>query len=567
MKSIKSKLVLIILILVTTSSLLTVSLGLYRSFGVTDEIIHTLIQERLGSTNNMLKIYLEEQFGTLTLNPNGDLTDDNGTSIKGQNVYIDRLCQEMNVVATVFSKDGDNYTRVLTTIVDEAGQRVVGTTLDPTSEAYEEISKGNAYHGEAEILGSRYMTEYVPILDNNNQIIGLYFVGIPIESLDTILAQGEQSTIKSLLVLVPMLLLLAVGVTIFISGKMTKPIRKATLAAQQIADGNFDVELSVDTKDEVGQLAIAFNETIEKLVNYQGYIDEISDALYKLSLGNLNIKLHREYLGQFKKLKDSMQNLIANLNDTLLQINQSSEQVYCGAEQVANASQALSQGATEQASSIEELSASIAEVTDQIRKNAENTSVLHDKAEFAGQEMQISNGEMKEMILAMDEISMKSAEISKIIKIIDDIAFQTNILALNAAIEAARAGTAGKGFAVVADEVKNLAGKSAEAAKHTTILIDETVSAVKNGSQIAQKTATSLNVSADATREAVELIEEISKASQEQATAIDQINLGIEQISAVVQTNAATAEESAAASEELCGQSNILKELISKFSF
>jgi len=286
----------------------------------------------------MLKIYLNEQFGTIRLSPNGDLTQQDGTSIKGQNEYIDRLCQEMNVVATLFAKNGDNYTRVLTTIVDENGQRVVGTTLDPTSEAYQQISNGNTYYGEAEILGSLYMTEYVPILDNNNQVIGLYFVGVPIESVETILAQGEQTTMKSVLLFVPIVLLIAVAITIFISGKIAKPIKKVTQAAQQIADGNFDVELSVDGKDEVGQLAVAFNLTIEKLVNYQGYIDEVSDALDKISRGNLNVQLQRDYIGQFKKLKDSMQDLITNLNDTLLQINQSSQQVYCGAEQVANAS-------------------------------------------------------------------------------------------------------------------------------------------------------------------------------------------------------------------------------------
>lgn len=354
-------------------------------------------------------------------------------------------------------------------------------------------------------------------------------------------------------------------VTYFVSSGIASPIKKVTNVAQQIADGNFDVTLDVKSKDEVGRLANAFNLTIERLVNYQGYIDEISDALYHVSQGNLKVQLQREYAGQFKKLKDTMQSLTSNLSSTILQINQSSSQVHSGAEQVANASQALSQGATEQASSIEELSASITEVTDQIRKNAENAKSAHEKANFAGKEMHDSNDQMREMMAAMEQITYKSSEISKIIKIIEDIAFQTNILALNAAVEAARAGAAGKGFAVVADEVRSLAGKSAEAAKNTTVLIGETIKAVNNGSQIADKTASSLHKSAQVTMDAVTLIDEIALASQEQATAIVQINQGIEQISTVVQTNAATAEESAAASEELSGQANILQELISKF--
>ncbi|MEA4989211.1 MAG: methyl-accepting chemotaxis protein, partial [Anaerovorax sp.] len=396
----------------------------------------------------------------------------------------------------------------------------------------------------------------------------------PIEGSPWIVALGVESSeilkevnaVKFILIVLSLAaIIIGAIVTFFVSNKIAKPIQKITVAAQEIADGNFDVTLAIDSHDEVGQLAQAFNLTIKRLINYQEYIDEISDALMKISDGDLTIKLHKEYAGQFKKLKDNMKALIQNLNFTFVEINQSEEQVNSGAAQVANGAQALSQGTTEQASSIEELSASINEINGQVRASAENAKSASGKAKLAGTELDSSNEYMKNMVSAMGQISLKSSEISKIIKVIEDIAFQTNILALNAAVEAARAGSAGKGFAVVADEVRNLAGKSAEAAKSTTNLIEETRSAVENGSRMAEQTASSLGKSALLTKEAVSLIHDIAEVSNEQAMLIAQINLGVEQISAVVQTNAATAEESAAASEELASQSTLLKELISKF--
>ncbi len=565
MKSLKGKLMLIILVLVTASSLLTVTIGLLTSFKITEHIIQTQVETELKSGTNMLQVYLNQQFGPLSLKDEGELVDQNGQDIAGRYEYLDELARNMNMVATVFAKDGNNYIRTLTNIKDGNGARAIGTALDINGDVYREISNGRVYFGEAEILGAQYMTGYMPFFDSNNQTIGLYCVGVPIETVQNILNAGVASTVKTVAAIIMFILLLAGAVTYFISAGIAKPIKKVTEAAKEIADGNFDVTLSVNSHDEVGQLATAFNLTIQRLVNYQGYIDEVSAALLDVSNGDLTVQLQMEYAGQFKKLKDNMQALLQKLNSTLLQIDQTADQVDSGAGQVAGGAQALSQGATEQASAIEELSASIAEISDQIRQNAEHSKAAQSKAEFSGNELQRSNLQMKDMVVAMGQITAKSAEISKIIKVIDDIAFQTNLLALNAAVEAARAGEAGKGFAVVADEVRNLAGKSSEAAKNTTLLIEETVKAVENGSQLADRTAHSLDESARMTMESIDLIHKISQASHEQATAIVQINQGVEQISSVVQNNAATAQENAAASEELSGQSNILKELIYKF--
>ncbi len=376
----------------------------------------------------------------------------------------------------------------------------------------------------------------------------------------------EVNSLRNLLIGLCLAVVLIGGILIyFVSDRIAKPIQTITRAAREIADGNFNVTLSVNTKDEVGQLAEAFNLTINRLINYQEYIDEISEALLDVSNGDLTIKLHKEYVGQFEKLKENMKSLIRNLNVTFHEITQSGEQVNSGAMQVSNAAQALSQGTTEQASSIEELSSSINEITARVKESAGNAKSASDKAQLAAGELDSSNAFMEDMVHAMEEITFKSSEISKIIKAIEDIAFQTNILALNAAVEAARAGSAGKGFAVVADEVRNLAGKSAEAAKNTTSLIEETLSAVAHGSEVAKKTAGSLSRSADLTKDAVSLVHTIANVSEEEAGLISQLDAAVEQISAVVQTNAATAEESAAASEELAGQSSLLRELISKF--
>ena len=375
----------------------------------------------------------------------------------------------------------------------------------------------------------------------------------------------SRTLVIAMLALSLLALIVIITVVVIVISKSLKPIHGVVSAANKIVDGDLDVEVKAKGDDEIGVLSKAF---MEMSGNLKIIIGDIGYLLGEMSNGNFAIQTgHKDkYIGEYQKISEAMASIIHTLSNTLTEINTASQQVSVGADQVSSAAQALSQGAAEQASSIEELSASIAEVTEQIKENAENASLARDKAEENGIELMQSNAQMKDMMDAMQQISSKASEISKIIKIVDDIAFQTNILALNAAVEAARAGNAGKGFAVVADEVRNLAAKSAEAAKSTATLIEETIETVNSGFTIADKAALSLSKSAEVATSAVAVVDSIATASREQAEAIMQINQGIEQIAAVVQTNSATAEESAAASEELSGQAEMLKQLISRFN-
>lgn len=328
-------------------------------------------------------------------------------------------------------------------------------------------------------------------------------------------------------------------------------------ASREIAEGRVDIELVKYNNDEFGELVDEYQKVINN-VKYQAKVAE------EVSKGNLTLDVkpvsNDDLLGHsLKKLVEDNRRVLGNISDA-------GYQVTIGASQVASASQSLAQGSTQQASAIQQITASIDEIADKTKQNAEEANSAASLVEKAIEDVKHGNEQMRGMMSAMQDINKSSESISKIIKVIDDIAFQTNILALNAAVEAARAGEAGKGFAVVAEEVRSLAAKSAAAASETAELIEDSISKVGLGSEIADETAKALGVITDVVQQSEVLINDIAQTSNYQATAVAQIEQAITQVSQVVQTNSATSEECAAASEELSNQAARMRDMLSVYN-
>ncbi|HMM07082.1 MAG TPA: methyl-accepting chemotaxis protein [Clostridiales bacterium] len=458
-------------------------------------------------------------------------------------------------------------------LLTEEGTYIVDTTnTDNAGKQFEVINDGDAERLEAIKNAKETKIEGIDPETKDKAII--YSMPVKVDGIDKTWSyqysvdQSEAfESVKTMIIIVVSITVVGLLLLAFIIFRNLKkslaPVGKIVHNIEQMGQGNLNIEKADHyTNDELGKLT-RINEHTAEILN--SYIGEISEVLTKISNGNLNQEVTREYIGDFNEIKVSLNNIINSLNSTFGEMDRSADQVFEGASQVSEGAQSLSQGAAEQAGAIEELSATLSEITAQIKANAENAAKAKEISVLNGQTTAEGKVQMDLMIKAMDEISNASNKIGKIIENIDDIAFQTNILALNAAVEAARAGSAGKGFAVVAEEVRNLAGKSAESAKDTAALIESSLAAIENGSKIVTQTAEALEKIAEGTERSDEVVQEIADASEEQAKAADQVNIGMEQISGVVQTNSATAEESAAASEELSGQSQMLKELIGKF--
>jgi len=376
------------------------------------------------------------------------------------------------------------------------------------------------------------------------------------------LRAAQTKFIVILLVLGIASVLVSILFGVYITRSITRPIWELETAAKQMEQGNLKVDIKYISKDELGSLSNSMRQMSDKIFYY---MNAISKAMQQLADGNLEIPSHDTFQGDFLPVQEALFIVINSLNETISEINIFSDQVASGSDQVASGAQVLSQGVIDQASSVEELAATMSEISQQVEENAETSQLVKTVVGEMGINILACNQQMQEMKTAMEEINAYSTQIRKIIKTIEDIAFQTNILALNAAVEAARAGEAGKGFSVVAQEVRSLASKSSAASKSTAVLIEQSLAAVEHGTKLAEETAGSLMKIADGTDGMISEINQIAEASKKQATSTAMISIGLDQISDIVQTNSATAEESAAASEELYGQSQLLKNKVSRF--
>lgn len=381
---------------------------------------------------------------------------------------------------------------------------------------------------------------------------------------DDFLAEAKQAG-TSITVMFIIVILVLIVILIIAANGISAPVHKLTHLTRRLADGELNTDINVRGNDEIGKLAESMRMLVHRLNTYIDYINEISFALDRFSDGFLNIELKHTYDGEFAKIKISLEKVSAVFKDTIGKITDASSNVTNGSVEMANTAQMLAERTSRQADLTKSLTTTVNNLSAQVSENAIHAMNAANQGKDVGEKADRSSVRMNEMMEAIRQINDKSSEISKIIKVIEDIAFQTNILALNAAVEAARAGEAGKGFAVVADEVRNLAGKSSQAAKDTTALIEETIKTVENGTQIADRTGEILSEVISGVEQIVNLINEISSASAGQADALKQTLQGVDRISMDVQENAGAAQESFNASKELSEQAHNLEKIAAMF--
>lgn len=467
-----------------------------------------------------------------------------------------------NSRAYMINKTGDtiaDITLETITVQNIEAEAQSDPSLQELATIHGEMRQGKNGFGSYTSGEDKMFAAYAPVPDTDGWSIAVTAPQI------NYLASTRDAIVVNLLVIV-ISILLSVVVALALARNIGSPMKACVNRMKLLVEGDLETPMpQIKNKDETGVLARSTESLVEGL---SIVINDISYLLNEMANQNLDVHTTHEevYVGSFQNILHSMRNMRKELSGAMRQVNHSAGEVSDASDQLSASAQMLSQGTTEQASSVEELAARISVIADQVKHTASGALEVRSQTHQTGEEVLLCNQKMQSLVEAMERIQASSEEIEKILKTIDDIAFQTNILALNAAVEAARAGSAGKGFAVVAEEVRNLAGKSAQAAQNTSDLIGNSTEAVHIGTEIAKNTADILLGVVNSIQAVVEAIDNIATVSSEQSESVEQVSEGINQISVVVQNNSATAEEGAAASEELSAEATCLKELVDQFT-
>ena len=526
---------------------------LFIRLSVADNKIDYFVSKPLVSISSQLR--LRDELNTV----NGSLLDMiSETNSSAANSAADKI----SIADEIIEKELET---ISDTIADKAELDKLVSAYRESEKAIETI-RGLAASGDSEGAFSVYTEQYIPKFKSINESIGVIGDMTATESDDIFSSYKHifSRAITIFCILAAISLSFTAYVLIVFRNSIVDPLKIIVLACKDLRNGRQIQPLHITSKDEFGEVAASFEEMSD---NIEFIISDMCSMLSEGASKNLNARSAdtSRYVGKYKELVESVYAIFADMSKDMHLTNDIAEQVSSGSNQISSVSQTLSQGTTEQASAIEQLSMTVSSISELSKDNAEQAGNASEMSVEASHGIDESNRCMAQMLEAMNEITETSKEIGKIVKAIDDIAFQTNILSLNAAVEAARAGASGKGFAVVADEVRNLAQRSAEAAKTTTALVESTVVAVENGRKIADATAQSLQLVEEKSTFVNNAILKIADASQNQASATEEVLQGIDQVSSVVQINSATAEESAAASEELAAQAKILSEMTSQY--
>ncbi len=526
-----------------------------------DALTKSWYQDGIASEDFILgDVYFDEDSQSYVVGASGMLRDKSGAvrGVAAADVYLDSIS---DIVSGIRIEDTGGIFLVDTrtdTIIGHQNASMVGNQLSASGGLYT-YADGQIKSGNTGL--SLYEDNYIQIADieRSNWVAVAYVSEAEVLS-ELYGLTRTMAKVSAAAVLVMMLLVIIQTRRI-----IGRPVKELSRAATRIAEGELDQTIRYKSRDELGILAYNFNRVTERLREYIKYIDEISDTLKEIAQGNLAFELKNEYTGEFTKIKSSLDEIAVELNAAMGQLKASSRDVAAGAAQVSESAVNLSHGSTEQSAEVETLAGDISIVSNNVQKLAQDAQQTSSLSKEVREGLLASNTKMQNMAAVIQKISDKSNEIHKIVKNIDDIAFQTNILALNAAVEAARAGDAGKGFAVVAEEVRTLAGRSADAAKETTELLGETISSMDEGVRAADDTVQSMMAAVKMSEEMGALIDDIADNTTQQASMASEISRGIDQIAIVVQSNVDTAESSAAASEELSSQAAMLRELVSRF--